>query len=251
MKIGAQLYSLREYCRTHEDLKNTLKRVAQIGYETVQASAICPIDYSLLRQFCDECGVSVVATHIPPEKLLSETDHVIEQHKILGCPNIGIGGMPEKYCYRADGPKDFVKDYSPVMEKISGAGLSFTYHNHCHEFERFDGVTVFDKLIELTAPYNMMFTLDVYWLQFAGINPVDMFYRLEGRVKVCHYKDLAIKGHEQRYAAIGDGNLDWSKIIEATKKTGVEYALIEQDLSYDKDIFDEMARSYNFLKDKI
>lgn len=35
MEIGAQLYTVREFCQTTEGFAETLKKVAQIGYRTV------------------------------------------------------------------------------------------------------------------------------------------------------------------------------------------------------------------------
>lgn len=250
MEIGMQLYSMREYCKTESDLKQTLKKVSEIGYKTVQISGVYDIDFALLRSLCDEYGLRAVGTHTSPDEILKNTDHVISQHKALDCDNIGIGGMPISYRDRADGVKDFVKDFAPAWKKINDAGLNFTYHNHAFEFEKFDGETAFDTLLKLSAPYNMKYVFDVYWAQAGGVNPVDFIYKLKGRMDICHYKDMALKGQEQRYAAIGDGNLDWDKIIKASKETGVKYAVVEQDLSYGKDIFDEAKRSYDFLNGK-
>ena len=39
MQIGAQFYTIREFCKTPEDLALSLKKVADIGYKTVQISA--------------------------------------------------------------------------------------------------------------------------------------------------------------------------------------------------------------------
>ena len=36
MIVGAQLYTLRDSCKTLEDLSETLKRVADMGYTAVQ-----------------------------------------------------------------------------------------------------------------------------------------------------------------------------------------------------------------------
>ena len=42
MQIGAQLYTTRNTCQTLEDFAETLTRVADIGYRTVQVSGTCP-----------------------------------------------------------------------------------------------------------------------------------------------------------------------------------------------------------------
>ena len=36
MIAGAQLYTLRDFCKTTEDLESTIRRVAEIGYKAVQ-----------------------------------------------------------------------------------------------------------------------------------------------------------------------------------------------------------------------
>ena len=41
IKIGAQLYTLRDYCQTTDGFADTLARVADMGYTTVQMSGCC------------------------------------------------------------------------------------------------------------------------------------------------------------------------------------------------------------------
>jgi len=45
--VGAQLYTVREYTQTLDDLKETLKKVAAAGYTAVQISGFGPIDPKL------------------------------------------------------------------------------------------------------------------------------------------------------------------------------------------------------------
>ena len=42
MTLGAQLYTLRSYTQNEKDLAFCLKKVAEMGYTTVQISAIRP-----------------------------------------------------------------------------------------------------------------------------------------------------------------------------------------------------------------
>ena len=41
MKIGAQFYTIRDFCKTLDDFSESLKKVADIGYKTVQISGTC------------------------------------------------------------------------------------------------------------------------------------------------------------------------------------------------------------------
>ncbi len=47
MILGAQFYTLRDHCKTLEDLSESLNRVADIGYRTVQISGT---RYALVEQ---------------------------------------------------------------------------------------------------------------------------------------------------------------------------------------------------------
>ena len=98
MKTGAQLYTVRAYTQTEGDFARTVKRIADMGYTTVQISAIGKeIRPERVREICDENGLKIVLTHSDVNRILNDTDRLIEEHNILGCDCIGLGAMPEKY----------------------------------------------------------------------------------------------------------------------------------------------------------
>ena len=80
MKLGAQLYTLREYTQNEKDLDYSLGRVSEMGYQTVQLSAIGPIAPQRVRQLCDKHGLEIVLTHTDPGRILNDTQAVIEEH---------------------------------------------------------------------------------------------------------------------------------------------------------------------------
>ena len=60
MISGAQLYTLRNFCKTKEELAETLTRVADIGYTSVQLSGVCAYEpewmAEQLKQRAGMCG---------------------------------------------------------------------------------------------------------------------------------------------------------------------------------------------------
>lgn len=54
MELGAQLFTLRDYTQTEQDLDFSLGEVAKMGYKTVQLSAVGPIPAEKLRELCDQ-----------------------------------------------------------------------------------------------------------------------------------------------------------------------------------------------------
>ena len=98
MKTGAQLYTVRAYTQTEKDFSRTMEKIAEMGYTTVQISAIGKeIRPERVRKICEENGLKIVLTHSDWNRILNDTDRLIEEHDILGCDHIGLGAMPEKY----------------------------------------------------------------------------------------------------------------------------------------------------------
>lgn len=64
-RIGAQLYTLSDFCQNEEDFDKSMKKVSEMGYKTIQASAIGPMSGETVKEICDKYGLEVVCTHRP------------------------------------------------------------------------------------------------------------------------------------------------------------------------------------------
>jgi len=241
MILGAQLYTVREFTQTERDFDKTIRKIADIGYKTVQVSAIGPIPAQTIADILASHGVSCVITHTNPLRIKDETEAVIAEHRITGTDYIGIGMMPQEYRGSLDGVKRFVADYSKAAELIHAAGMTLMYHNHDLEFEKFDGRLVMDHIADNPL---IGFTLDTYWVQAGGADPCQWLRKLSGRVDVIHVKDMAWRDGGQRMCEVMEGNLNWPGIIEAAKDAGVIHAMVEQDDCHSADPFECLRTSY-------
>lgn len=249
MKAAAQLYTLREFLKTPEDIAKSLKKVKQIGYNAVQVSAIGEIGDQELKDIADREGLAICATHIPYPDFTNNLDAVIEKHKTWGCKYVGLGGLPQEFRTSAEGYSTFAKEASEIGRKLKDAGLKFIYHNHNFEFAKFDGKSGLEILLEESDPEAFDFELDVYWVQAGGADPIEWIRKVAGRMKVVHLKDMIVTPErEQLFAEVGEGNMNIPGILEACKETGVEWAPVEQDQCYDRDPFDSLEISYQNLK---
>ncbi len=251
MVVGAQTYTVRAYTQTERDLRVSLRRIAAIGYTSVQLSAVGPIEPHTLKDACDESGLAIVLTHTNPDRVMNDTDAVIAEHRTLGCKYIGIGSMPDRY-RTVEWIDRFAADYLESAKKIRDAGMRLMYHNHNFEWEKLpDGRTMMDVLLDAFPAELMGVTLDTYWVQAAGADIVGWIERLGDRIPCVHLKDMAVKGFEQRMAAVGAGNINFDRVLAALEKNGrTEHLLVEQDHCYGASPFDCLAESYAFLKGK-
>lgn len=250
MKCGAQLYTVRDFCRTPEDFAETLKKIADIGYTEVQVSGTCAYQPEWLKEQLESTGLSCVITHYDINMIKNDPVRAVRENAVFGCRHIGIGSMPGG----ASGLENFdafVSDYLPAAEKVKENGGYLMYHNHHFEFNHVSpGVTYLERLAEIFPAETLGFTLDTYWVQVGGGSPCEWLRRLSGRVPCIHLKDLAMSGTEQHMAAVGCGNINFDSVLAAASDAGTEHLLVEQDDCYGEDQFGELKKSYLWLRSR-
>ncbi len=240
-QIAAQMYTLRDFAKTPADLAKTLKKVKSIGYDVVQISGICAIEYSELKKMLDDTGLKVCATHIPYNRMKDEPEKVIEEHYIIECKYPAIGGLPSEFRNK-EGYAKFAKEATQVGKRLADGGIFFGYHNHSFELERFGDRTGLHILYEDSDPRYFKAEIDTYWIQHGGGDPAAWIEKLSGRIPLLHLKDMAVQGNDPIMAEVGEGNLNWPRILEASKKAGVEWYIVEQDICQ-RDPFDSLKIS--------
>jgi|SaaInl7_200m_RNA_FD_contig_21_424693_length_1078_multi_12_in_0_out_0_1 sugar phosphate isomerase/epimerase len=242
-QIAAQMYTVREFAKTPADIAATIKKVGAIGYTAMQVSGFGPIAPQELKDLADGEGVEICATHTGFERMRDETQAVIDEHLLWGCDYPAIGGMPQSYREDGgDGYKRFAVEASEVARKLADAGLTFGYHNHSHELERFGDRTGLQILLEDSDPEVFQLEIDTYWIQAGGGDSADWLRKAAGRADLLHVKDMAMKGREQLFAEVGEGNLNWPAILAAAVEAGTKWYIVEQD-TCQRDPFDSLAIS--------
>lgn len=246
MKLGAQLYTVRSYIQTEKDIRRSLERIANIGYKSIQVSAMGSIAPEALRSVCDELGLEIALTHVSADRLLNDTEALIREHDILGCRYIGLGGLPDKY--RTEEWYDcFAEDFRGPARTIADAGKLFMYHNHNFEWQKLGGKRMIERLIEDFTPQEMGITLDTYWVQAAGADVVEWIGKLADRIHCVHLKDMDVRGLEPIMAPVMAGNMNFPAILDALRQAGTtRYMLVEQDTCQGSP-FDCLQTSYDNL----
>ena len=250
--VGAQLYSVRSLAQNAEDLKKTLASLKEMGYNTCQLSGQSrDIPDEVVADILAETGMKAVVTHNSMQDFEEGFDALVARHHKWNCRYAGLGAMPAEYRENAEGFLRFAKHANEIAEKLHDNGLTFVYHNHAFEFCRHDGVLGMDILFDNFGPHTQ-FELDSYWVQAGGCNPVDWFYKVNGRMEVAHFKDMMGSTNfnpVQTMVPVGSGNLNWDALKKACEETGVIYAEVEQDnAAMMEDPLGQMKLSCEFLK---
>ena len=242
-KLGVQLYTIRDYMDTPEQLRESFRKLKAIGYDQAQTAG-CKVPYETFGQIAREEGIEIVGTHDDFALMCGDFDAAWRNHQLLGTKLLGIGG----WSYGGEEAfREFIQKANQVGAKAAALGGKFTYHNHSHEFIKQDnGLTVMEMLVQGLDPDTTSFVLDTYWVQHGGGDVRHWIERRSGRIDILHLKDMGKNAETQFITEIGNGNLYWEGIMESAQKAGVKYYVVEQD-TCPGDPFESLRRSSEYI----
>lgn len=271
--IGVQAMMLKDEV-AENGLFETMRRVTDIGFRAVEVSQIplTPETVDGLVRAREELGLDVAALSAGlgdaaaggNDSLRADFDKVVADCAATGADMVRIGMLPLEGLRDRETLARFAAETDEIALRLREHGIRLYYHNHELEFARFDGDLILDVFAEL-AP-NVGLELDVHWIHRGGGDPAGTISRYAGRVAMVHLKDYriarvpasvldsddpdafqAFRDDVVQFAEVGEGNLDFTGIIEASLSAGAEYLLVEQDRLYGRTVFECLESSHDNL----
>jgi sugar phosphate isomerase/epimerase len=241
-QIALQLYTVRRLAA--QDLRGTLRAVAEAGYDAVELAGLPDVPAGDLASLLDAAGLRVVASHEGIERLRANLGAVVERLGTLGCPRVIVPWMPEEDRRDIEGVRKFGAELNRLSDALEGHGIRLGYHNHAFEFAPLDGSTVWDAMLSELSP-AIELELDIYWAAVGGRDPTAEIRDNPDRIRLLHMKDMAA-GSEPRDAPVGDGALPIPELVEAARSAGVEWFVVEQDEP--ADALRDIGRAFRYLR---
>jgi len=222
-KNGLQLYTVRD--EAEKDFLGTLQRVAEMGYRAVEFFEFYGTPADKLKEALEKLSLIPAASHTPIELLKNDLEHVIEYNKVVGtkaivCPWAEIGTYEDVLKIA-----DLMNSVAPEILK---AGMKVGYHNHSNEFKIFNGEYGLDILLNSTEKAGVFPEIDVFWVEFAGLDAINYISKYKNRCEIIHLKDMKHRGQSE-FAEVGSGVLNMRGIIKKGLEMGAEYFIVEQD----------------------
>lgn len=249
--VAAQLFTIRDFIKTPEDIAKSLRRVREIGYEAVQISAMGPIPEEDLVKILRDEGLVCCATHEPSQVVLDNPEALVDRLQKLDCQYTAYpypGGVDLSDPAQVNALAGRLEHAGEVLAK---AGLTLTYHNHATEWIRHDGRLVMEMILDATRPEHLKMEIDTYWVQVGGGDPVDWCRRLGNRLPLLHMKDYGMtKEKGPVMAEIGRGNLNFPAIVAAAEESGCRWFIVEQDVC-PGDPFESLKLSFDYIRENL
>lgn len=237
-KIGLQLYTLRE--QLQKDQAGVMAQVAQAGYQLVETfdynngkyGGMSVQDYS---QLLKKNNLETPSGHYYLRGFLfqgkdDEWKQAIDYARQLGQRYMVVPYLEAGERKNLDAYKKLAGRLNLAGQWCKDAGLQLAYHNHDFEFQPMEGSTGMEVLLKETDKKNVQFEMDLYWVSFAGKDPVALIKQHPGRFPLWHVKDMD-NTPERKFTEVGNGVIDFKKIFDCKKKSGMNYFFVEQDVS--------------------
>jgi sugar phosphate isomerase/epimerase len=230
MKIGIQMYNLRDKTTDKSSLMKTLDRVAEFGYDGVEFFTYCDVEPEELKAKLKDLNLEVTGVHLGFQKWFDCLDEEIEYAKRAGIKRMIMPFIPPERRTEAD-YRVFAVQFGEFLKKCRNAGLEMVYHNHQFEFELLDGKYVLDCFLQSNP--DMLLELDSFWAFFAKVDPIGYMQKYADRLPLLHIKDYTELDTQPMplFCAAGTGKMKNREIAAAANKIGVQWIIFEQDNS--------------------
>ena len=169
--IALQMYTMRNCMADEKQLFETLRRVREIGYRSVQITRPAYVTIEALKRMLDEVGLSADSALGHCMKLDEEYDAILHEAEVLGTRVVRLDGIPMELAQTAEGYRTFARILEKGGKAFRAAGYDMYYHFHAFEWTNFGAERGIDILLNETTPEYVGFQPDVFWLTSAGTEP--------------------------------------------------------------------------------
>ena len=260
---GLQLYSIRD--AMSEDVPGSLKKISDLGFKYLELA-----DYSAgkfygyapaeFKKMVEDQGMVALSSHTKVEAegiTVENAKSLADAHAELGV-KFCVQPWVEEVDRNIESYKRMVGDWNEVGGIMKKVGIQFGYHNHNFEFANLDGIVpYYDLYLPALDADLVTMELDLFWAAKAGQDPVEMFNKYPGRFQLLHLKDMYTNEApfydviKDDIAAVGEGVIDFKRILAAKEVSGVKYHFVEDDNQGNGKPFETLGISMDNLTTEI
>lgn len=249
--IGLELYTVRDHFA--KDPLGTLKKVAAIGYQLVEiapGSKPAALDKDLRT-----AHLVAPSGYFQVPKTIDDWKRSVDQAHDFGLNYIVVGDNPVLSAAGWRRRADFFNQCGELSRK---AAIQFCYHAHFHEFAPLGNTNGYEIMLKNCSPQHLKMEMDIFWVVYAGADPLHYWRMYPGRFPLLHIKDVrkGVTIHHQQapkpggpnpFAPVGQGTIDWRRIFAHVEEAGAKHIYVEQDRCTLPE-FEAATLSYNYLR---
>jgi sugar phosphate isomerase/epimerase len=244
-----------------KDPAAALAKVAQIGYNSVEASygdgKFYGLDGKAFASLLKQNNLIMPSCHYrlgeektngtaPAGTLLNGWEKAVDDAAGVGLKYMVCAWLAPSERGSLDHYKQVAEDLNKAGETCKKAGIQLCYHNHDFEFIQENGKYPYEILLNDTDKKLVKMEMDLFWMTKANQDPIAAFNKNPGRFPLLHLKDMD-KTEKRMFTEVGNGIIDFKKILAHADTAGVKYVFVEQDIC-PGDPFDSITQSITYIK---
>ena len=236
LPIGCQTYPVRD--AIGKDFEGTLKELAGAGFQTLEMcsppgyassgfGALAGMKAAEMRGKIEAAGLRCPSCHYQFKELKENLGERIAFAKELGLTQMVLSTFGLRPDATMAQWTQAAEELNKIGEQTQKAGIQLGFHNHNGEFNKIDGILVYDALMRAYDPklVKMQFQTSVVSL---GFEAATYFKKYPGRFISIHVADWSTA--EKKQVAVGQGVINWKDLFAAAKGAGVRNYFVEMNL---------------------
>ncbi len=279
MKFGVQIFGCMAQCK--QDPEGFFQTLAEAGYSQIEPCVLFddpniaeqkarregnafmlqlldviwkPEELPEYLRLMKKHGLALSSVHVFADQINESTELLIETAKKNQISAYVVN------CNQQTIARDYItfaKECSTLSKLLQEHGIELWIHNNGAEMKAkvdYKGgrVPVLSAILDLCSEDKVGVQIDVGWVLYGGIDPVEYLLDQKDYVRSVHFKDLkkdfSTRKDGDIFACLGDGALNVKEIMGAVPelKAGIT-VLVDQDAS-DGDIMEDLKISCQVLR---
>lgn len=265
--LAAQLWTFRY--ELEKDVPGTLKKIKELGITYVEGFDAPYIvgNPDAFKSQLDAAGLKMFALHWNTlGDWRRDPTVILETAKKLGAHYTGIAWLKETF--EDTVTLDVVNEAADILMKAcpqaKESGLQLYYHIHGYEIQPMDDQkTFFDSFVGRIDYSCVRLEMDVFWVTYAGDDPVQFMEKYRGGVELLHVKNMAdhvatgvFNGTNfsppdmpaENWVPLGKSKMiDYKSVFRKGHEIGVKWYILEMD-KYAGDVYAAVDTSLAYIE---
>lgn len=236
IQIGLQLYTFR--AQIPKDVPGMLHKISQMGIKYLEGGGTYNLSKEEYKSLLQKNNLEMLSIGADYKDLQNDVQKVVDEAKFFGAKYVMCAWVPHNGdVFTIDEAKTAVDVFNKAGKELKEKGITFVYHAHGYEFQKYGNGTFFDYMLQHMDPAYANVEMDVFWFKNSGQDPAAWLTKYPKRFLLLHLKDREHgttdntigRAKDETNVVLGKGDVNIAAVMKAAKKAGIKYAFIEDE----------------------
>jgi len=244
MLNGIQVSSLKPFLQTTEQVSETFARLNKLGCKTIQLQWIAPaVPTEAIAQALRNNRIASVSVQDFYDLVLENLDYYTRLNAATGGTWLCVSRIPERL-KSPEGLDEYITELRAMQQKLTPLGQKLCFHPVSGDFTAIPEINAVEYLLKNMPELEIC--LDLYHLNRNCRDMPGFIRRYGKRICMVHFKDAL----GDTLVPAGQGDTDWTGVVEACLEAKVPYAFVEQE-HWDRDPYDCLQEALDWLDQEL